>query len=250
VPKLLADRAMVMLYATKGDAWKLGFPVDLCEHGAQAATRCFADLKNLEKDGHTTGFLRTLGGETTGDTTVETTACNIEQLAKVRDSLTDEEAECVACALLHDIGEVLCPVNHGDVAAAMLRPYISRKMHWALANHEVFQGHYYFDKLGSDSGFEKDAIHRRDKLAGSGGSGSGLGWLGGSQGGAVFAGKEPEGAWELCAKFCERWDAPAFDAQYKSLDPEFFRPVVERVFARTAFWDEPQNLKRGAVTAL
>ena len=53
-----------------------------------------------------------------------------------RDGASDE---VVACALLHDVGEVLCPSNHGDVAAAILRPYISKEAHWVLAHHEVFQ---------------------------------------------------------------------------------------------------------------
>ena len=53
-----------------------------------------------------------------------------------RDGASDE---IVACALLHDVGEVLCPSNHGDVAAAILRPYISKEAHWVLAHHEVFQ---------------------------------------------------------------------------------------------------------------
>jgi len=70
----------------------------------------------------------------------------------------------------------------------LLRPYISRKAHWCLANHEVFQGHYYFDKV---PGMEADAINRRDLLHGGGGSGSGLE-------GNKIAGGEPEGGWELC----------------------------------------------------
>ena len=46
--------------------------------------------------------------------------------------------ETVVVALLHDIGEVLCPSNHGEVAAGLLRPYISPENHWILLHHEVF----------------------------------------------------------------------------------------------------------------
>src|SRR5580700_3181008 len=35
--------------------------------------------------------------------------------------------EYVVCALLHDIGDALCPTNHADLAAAMLRPYVSEQ---------------------------------------------------------------------------------------------------------------------------
>ena len=41
-------------------------------------------------------------------------------------------SELVVCALLHDIGELYTPSNHGDFAAALLRPYISRKAQWVL----------------------------------------------------------------------------------------------------------------------
>ena len=41
-----------------------------------------------------------------------------------RDGADDET---VVCALLHDIGDVLSPVNHSQVSAAILRPYISEK---------------------------------------------------------------------------------------------------------------------------
>ena len=33
--------------------------------------------------------------------------------------------EYIVCALLHDIGDVLTPYNHPDVAAAILKPFVS-----------------------------------------------------------------------------------------------------------------------------
>ena len=47
------------------------------------------------------------------------------------------DVETIVCALLHDIGEVLSGTNHGEIPAAILRPYISPQNHWVLANHEV-----------------------------------------------------------------------------------------------------------------
>jgi hypothetical protein len=35
------------------------------------------------------------------------------------------DTETVVCALLHDIGEVLSGTNHGEIPAALLRPYIT-----------------------------------------------------------------------------------------------------------------------------
>jgi predicted HD phosphohydrolase len=48
------------------------------------------------------------------------------------------DPETVACALLHDIGDVLAPENHAELAAAVLRPYVSE------------QGYYYFHYMGKD----------------------------------------------------------------------------------------------------
>ncbi|CAE8694123.1 unnamed protein product [Polarella glacialis] len=49
---------------------------------------------------------------------------------------TDEET--VLVALLHDIGEVMSPINHSEIASALLRPYVSPQNYWIMAHHEVF----------------------------------------------------------------------------------------------------------------
>ena len=43
------------------------------------------------------------------------------------------------CALIHDIGDVLTPHNHPDLAAAVLKPFVSEENHWMVAHHDVFQ---------------------------------------------------------------------------------------------------------------
>ena len=50
-------------------------------------------------------------------------------------------------ALLHDIGEIWSPINHGEIAASILRPYISPENYWILMHHEIFQA-YLYQKLG------------------------------------------------------------------------------------------------------
>ena len=37
----------------------------------------------------------------------------------------DADDEMVVAALLHDIGDLLSPYNHSELAAAVLRPYVS-----------------------------------------------------------------------------------------------------------------------------
>ena len=60
------------------------------------------------------------------------------------------DEETVVCALLHDLGDVIAPDNHSEVIASILRPYISKKNHWVLKHHGLFQGYYYFHHIGGD----------------------------------------------------------------------------------------------------
>jgi predicted HD phosphohydrolase len=50
-----------------------------------------------------------------------------------------QDEETVVCALLHDIGELITPVAHGEIASSILRPYISPENYWILHHHEIFQ---------------------------------------------------------------------------------------------------------------
>ena len=44
----------------------------------------------------------------------------------------------IVCCLFHDVGESLGPFNHGEVGAAILKPFISTANYWMLAHHPVF----------------------------------------------------------------------------------------------------------------
>ena len=48
--------------------------------------------------------------------------------------------EMIVAALLHDIGDELAPLNHAEYAAAVLKPYVSEKTHWIIANHAINKG--------------------------------------------------------------------------------------------------------------
>ena len=52
------------------------------------------------------------------------------------------DEEYVVCALLHDIGDTLGSFNHPDIAAAILKPFVSEANHWMVQHHGIFQGHY------------------------------------------------------------------------------------------------------------
>lgn len=109
--------------------------------------------------------------------------------------------ETIACALLHDIGDILAPTNHSQVAAALLAPYISEKNHWIIKHHGLFQGYYWFEYYDQDPNARdcfKDHEH-----------------------------------YEACVDFCARWDQVSFDPNYATRPLEHFEPLVRSLFART-----------------
>lgn len=106
----------------------------------------------------------------------------------------------VVMALLHDIGDTLGTFNHPEVAASIIKPFVTEEVHWICQNHGHFQGYYYFHYLGMD----RDT---RDQFRGS----------------PYF---------DACAEFCEKYDQAAFDPDYESERLEFFEPMVRRVMAR------------------
>lgn len=123
--------------------------------------------------------------------------------------------EVVVAALLHDVGELLSPSNHGEIPASMLAPYISPKTHWVLAHHEIFQMYYYAHHLGMDR-------NTRDQYT-----------------------NHPY--FEACRKFCEDYDAPSFDPDYPTMPLEQFVPILHRVFSLEAYWWDHSHPKRNTV---
>ncbi len=60
------------------------------------------------------------------------------------------DEEYVVCALLHDIGDVLAPLNHPEIAAAIVKPYVSEANHWMVQHHGTIQGYYFWHHIGLD----------------------------------------------------------------------------------------------------
>jgi predicted HD phosphohydrolase len=110
-----------------------------------------------------------------------------------------EPEEMVVAALLHDIGDELAPASHSEMAASILRPYVSEKTYWIVKHHGLFQTYYYNHHHGKDRNIRdqfKDHEWYRD-----------------------------------CVDFCENYDQNCFDPDFQSKPLAFFRPMVERVFA-------------------
>jgi len=113
--------------------------------------------------------------------------------------------EFVVAALLHDIGDLLAPDNHADIAADILRPYVSRYTFWMVKHHGIFQGYYFWDKIGKNK-------NERERF-------------------------RDHPAFEMTERFCGEYDQQAFDPSYDTIPLEDFEPMVNRIFARTP-WGE------------
>ncbi|MEH6364827.1 MULTISPECIES: HD domain-containing protein [Pseudomonas] len=110
------------------------------------------------------------------------------------------DEEYVICALLHDIGDTLGSYNHPDIAAAILKPFVSAENLWMVANHGIFQGYYFFHHLGMDR-------HLREQFK-----------------------DHPQ--YHATIEFCAKYDGAAFDPEFESLPLTFFEPMLRRVFAK------------------
>ncbi len=110
------------------------------------------------------------------------------------------DEETVVAALLHDIGDVVAPYNHCEVAAAILKPYVSEKTWWIVKHHGVFQGYYYNHHLGGDR-------HARENYRDS----------------PYF---------EAAEYFCHHYDQNAFDPEFVNKPLDFFEPMMRRVFGQ------------------
>jgi predicted HD phosphohydrolase len=110
------------------------------------------------------------------------------------------DEEFVVCALLHDIGDTLGSFNHPDIAAAILKPFVSEANHWMIQHHGIFQGYNFFHHIGMDR-------NMRD----------------------MFRGHEH---YERTAEFIELYDNPAFNPKTETLPVSEFEPMLRRLFAQ------------------
>ena len=122
-----------------------------------------------------------------------------------RASRAGKNKEYVAAALLHDIGDALAPHSHGDMVAAVLRPFVSERVCWIVQKHALFQSYYYAHLMGQDR-------NARDRYI-------------------------DHPFYEDCVEFCEHFDQNCFDPEYESLPIESFEPLVREVFSEPRYLD-------------
>ena len=113
------------------------------------------------------------------------------------------DIDLVVAALVHDIGDVLAPENHSQMAAAILRPFVRAEVTWVIEMHGLFQMQYYAHHVGNNpDGYLAYADHQ---------------WF------------------DSCARFCELYDQAAFDPAYPTKPLSYFAPMLREVFGRKAF---------------
>jgi predicted HD phosphohydrolase len=142
------------------------------------------------------GHLQILEGDTGGYAVTRLTHSLQTATRAHRDGRDDEY---VVCALLHDIGDTLACVNHSELAATILEPFVSEENHWIVKHHGIFQGYYFFHHLGLDRNLRDR--YRDHPLFGE------------------------------CAAFCQKYDQNSFDPDYDTLPLGFFEPMVRQVFS-------------------
>ena len=119
-------------------------------------------------------------------------------------ALNDQaDDEMIVASLLHDIGDELAPLNHSEIAAAVLKPYVTEKTHWIIEKHGEFQMYYYAHHLNGNR-------NQRDKYKGH-----------------IY--------YQDTINFCENWDQKSFDPNFKSLNLKDFEPYVKKIFSRTSY---------------
>ena len=120
-----------------------------------------------------------------------------------------ESEEMVVAALLHDIGDELAPYTHGEMVAAILKPYMSPKTCWIVKYHGLFQMYYYAHYFGEDR-------NARDQY-------------------------KDHPWYQDCVDFCDKYDQNCFDPDYPSLSVEFFEPMVRKIFSQPPRFEDDGN---------
>jgi len=111
--------------------------------------------------------------------------------------------EMIVASLLHDIGDEIAPLNHSELAASVLKPFVSEKTRWIVEKHGLFQTYYYNHHYGLDRNL-------RDNFFG-------------------------HQFYEDTINFCEKWDQASFDPNYETIPLEEFIPMVGRIFNREPY---------------
>ena len=112
------------------------------------------------------------------------------------------DEETVVVSLFHDLGFVTNNETHGEFAAALLKPYVSKRNHWMLERHMYFQAIH----CASHPAVDPNVRER---------------WRGHAD-------------FEYTADWVARFDIVSIDPSYENAPLETFVPMVHRVLSNPA----------------
>ena len=140
-------------------------------------------------------MLRSLAAITDGFAVDQLTHCLQTATLAERAGADDE---MVVASLCHDIGKAISVMNHPQISAAILKPYVRDDVYQVILVHQDFQGRHYYHHFGGDP----DA---REQYRGAP-------WF------------------DKAEQFADEWDQLAFEPDYDTLPLEHFEPRVRAVF--------------------
>ena len=109
------------------------------------------------------------------------------------------EDEMVLISLIHDIGKVINVPNHGQIAAEIIKPYVSEDAYHIIRTHQDFQGEHYYQYMGKPQDLRMQYKN--------------------------------ESWYKKAIEFTDHWDQAAFDPNYKIDFLESFEPLINKFFA-------------------
>jgi predicted HD phosphohydrolase len=118
-----------------------------------------------------------------------------------------EPDDMVVACLLHDAAVGIAPANHGQVAAEILRPYVSDEVYWVVKHHGIVQKLQMVNHPYWGSGVAEEHV-------------------------APLRGNP---YFERTRQFCNDYDGASFDPDYDTLPLSAFAPQLKAVFSREAF---------------
>ena len=109
----------------------------------------------------------------------------------------------VVATLMHDIGDILAPYSHSEVAYEIIKPFVREEVAWTVRHHGIFQM-YYNKSLSSDQRESRERF-------------------------------KDSPYYKTTIDFCEKWDQCSFDPDYNTEPLEHFLPALRRVFTRKPY---------------
>ena len=129
------------------------------------------------------------------------------------------DEELVVAALLHDAGKIYDGMNHGAIAAEILRPHVSRETYEVVRNHTTFEARFYGAHIPPYEPPDRSCVAPVYACIDP----------------AAYRNMERESWYPLAMRFTGEWDQRSFDPGYDTLPLAYFEPMVRRIFGRRSF---------------